>query len=212
MTVALGYIHGQMVHARFMKCVTDLQHYDPSVTILETEGNNPANQRNQLVKDFLNTECEWLYFADTDTVFAPNIIHRLLAHTDPDHMIVSGLIYVDGRPPFPMMYRRVADIASGNGPFGVFQSIAEWKREDCIRVDAVGGGCLLVHRDVYLEIEKKLPNRNCTWFEYANFAGMAIGEDITFCMRAADIGHKIWVDTSTRVGHIKPRVILCSHP
>lgn len=200
---AIGYVHDEMVHARFMRCVLDAEKYEDAL-VLNVEGNNVAAQRNDLVKKFLNSDREWLYMCDTDTVFAPNVISRLLMHITDTRRIISGLVYCDGRPPHPMMYRRVADTAAG---IGMFQAIAEWPPEALIRIDATGGGSLLVHRDVYLEMEKKLPNRGAPWFEYTVMAGMQLGEDFTFCIRAADCGIELYVDTSTRVGHIKPRVI-----
>jgi GT2 family glycosyltransferase len=202
-TKAIGYVHGEFVHARFMRAVLDAENYEDAL-VLDAEGLNIADARNNLVRKFLDSGLEWLYMADTDTVFAPNVISRLMLHADPDHLIVSGLIYVDGRPPFPMMYSRIADTAAG---FGMFKSISEWPHGQCIKVDAVGAGCLLVHRDAYLEIEKRFPNRAAPWFDYAIISGMRIGEDIMFCVRAKDAGLKIYTDTSTRVGHIKPRVI-----
>jgi hypothetical protein len=205
MSKAIGYIHDELVHARFMRCVLDAEKYE-GADVLNVEGNNVPAQRNDLVRKFLNSGRQWLYMADTDTVFAPNVISRLLMHGTDTRRIITALVYCDGRPPHPMMYHRVADMAAG---IGMFQAIPEWPRDELIRIDATGAGALLVHRDVYLEIEKRLPNRATTWFEYTNFSGMQIGEDFTFCMRAAECGFEIYADTSTRVGHIKPRVILC---
>jgi GT2 family glycosyltransferase len=202
---AIGYVHDELVHARFMRCVIDAAKYEDAV-VLNVEGNNVPAQRNDLVRNFLATGREWLYMCDTDTVFAPNVISRLLAQSSPDRQVISGLVYCDGRPPSPMMYRRVADVAIG---VGMFQSIAEWEPESCIRIDATGAGALLVHRDVYLEIEKRFPAYKMSqWFEYVHLAGVHLGEDFTFCIRADDAGFEIVCDTSTRVGHIKPRVIL----
>jgi GT2 family glycosyltransferase len=203
MTKAIGYVHSEMVHARFMRCVLDVESYEDAL-VLDADGLNIADARNNLVRKFLDSGLEWLYMADTDTVFAPNVISRLMLHAESGCSIISGLINVDGRPPFPMMYRRIADTAAG---LGMFQSIAEWKHSECLEVDAVGAGCLLVHRDAYLQIEKRFPDRAAPWFDYAIISGMRIGEDIMFCIRAKDAGLKIYTDTSTRVGHIKPRVI-----
>jgi hypothetical protein len=203
MTKAIGYVHGEFVHARFMRAVLDAESYEEAY-VIDAEGLNIADARNNLVRKFLDSDIEWLYMADTDTVFAPNVISRLMLNAESGCQIISGLINVDGQPPFPMMYRRIADTAAGHG---MFQAINEWKHGECLEVDAVGAGCLLVHRDVYLQIEKHFPDRAAPWFDYAIMSGMRIGEDIMFSVRAADTGFKMYVDTSTRVGHIKPKVI-----
>jgi hypothetical protein len=206
--IAIGYVHDEFVHARFMRCVLDAERHEGAI-VLSVEGNNVPAQRNDLVRQFLNTGRQWLYMCDTDTVFAPNVVSRLIGKTTPTRRIITGLVYCDGRPPHPMMYERIADTAAG---IGMFQSIAEWEPESLVKIDATGGGSLLVHRDVYLEMEKRRPEPAATWFEYSIMAGMQLGEDFTFCIRAEDAGFEIYADTSTRVGHIKPRVILCYRP
>jgi GT2 family glycosyltransferase len=200
-TVAIGYVHGEMVHARFMKAVREAEAYEDALVLDEDPGVYVSDGRNRLVRAFLDSGRDWLYMCDTDTVFAPNVIERL---TSFGKQAISGLMYVNGQSPFPMMYRRIADTATA---FGMFQSIADWPFGECIQVDAVGAGALLVHRDVYLEIEKRFPNPASQWFQCMPMGNIMIGEDITFCMRLADAGFSLFVDTATRVGHLKTRVI-----
>jgi hypothetical protein len=45
------------------------------------------------------------------------------------------------------------------------------------------------------------------WFVYATMGGEPIGEDITFCLRAQELGIPTHVDTSIKCGHEKPVVI-----
>jgi hypothetical protein len=207
-TKVIGYVYDEFVYARFMESTLNCAVHENAPVLSETNL-SIAQARNDLVRAFLGTGREWLYMADTDTIFPPNVITRLLKRTDNDHMIISGLLYANGRPPFPMMYKRIAD--SGNGAF-MFQVIAEWEPKSLVRVDGTGAGCILVHRDVYLTIEKKFPRRASVWYEYTTMGSATIGEDFTFIMRAADAGFETYVDTAVRVGHIKSRVILCWLP
>jgi hypothetical protein len=138
--------------------------------------------------------------ADTDTVFPVGTVSRLI---DSGKQIISGLVMVDSSPPIPMMYRRLADVGFG---IGMFSAITEWD-EKIIKVDSVGAGCLMVHRDVYIDIESRLSNRAAPWFQESVVGTQLIGEDFTFCMRAASIGYSIFVNTSVFVGHVKTRVL-----
>lgn len=199
--MAIGYVHGELVHAKFMSSMRYAEWHENALVLEEGSGPSVSDARNQLVRQFLDSGRDWLYMADTDTVFENDTITRLLRR---DKQLISALIYVNYHPPFPMMYRRLADVGVGTG---MWQSIARWEKDTCIRADAVGAGCLLAHRDVYLEIEKRIPNRAATWFQETSSIDNIVGEDFTFCMRAAECGFELYVDTAVRVGHIKHRVI-----
>lgn len=201
MSVAIGYVHGEKVHARFMSSVRAAEKYEDAIVLEEGSGPSVSDARNLLVRDFLDSGRDWLYMCDTDTVFEVDTISRMLRR---GKQIISALIYVNHPQTFPMMYNRIADVSVG---IGMFQQISGWKHNECIRADAVGAGCLLAHRDVYLEIEKRMPNPAAIWFQETSFIDTIVGEDFTFCMRAAECGFEIYVDTAVRVGHIKPRVI-----
>jgi GT2 family glycosyltransferase len=202
----IGYVYDEFVHGRFMESTLNCAVHEDAAVISET-GLSIAQARDDLAKKFIGTGREWLYMADTDTIFPPNVITRLLKHADEDHLIINALLYANGHPPFPMMYERMADTSSGGA--GVFRVIDKWEPKSMVRVDGTGAGCMLVHRDVFLEIEKRFPRRTSIWFEYTPMGTFTIGEDFTFFMRAMEAGFKVWVDTSVRVGHIKSRVILC---
>jgi GT2 family glycosyltransferase len=65
-------------------------------------------------------------------------------------------------------------------------------KDDLVECDGVGGGCLLVHRQVLDAIEPP-------WFEYNK--GTFVGEDFYFCRKAQEAGFKIYADPSVLVGH-----------
>jgi len=74
-------------------------------------------------------------------------------------------------------------------------------------VDAVGAGCLLVNREVFTKIRDMPVERAAPWFQETVYHDRLMGEDFTFCMRAAAAGYKIAVNTSVRFGHIKAKVV-----
>jgi GT2 family glycosyltransferase len=201
MGLTIGYIHGELVHARFMTSVLDAVDRRGYAYIEEESGPNLSGARNRLVSRFLESEAEWLFMVDTDIVFRDDVIERLLLN---GASIVSAMVYVDGDKPFPMAYRRLADVSVG---MPLFMAMDEWQEGSCVEVDAVGAGCLLVHRDVYSDIARRIPNRAALWFQETVIGERLIGEDISFCMKASQLGYKIFIDTSVNVGHIKPKII-----
>ena len=152
--------------------------------------------RNLMVDKFLETDAAWLLMIDADMTFDPDALGRLIktAETTPTLLdtppIVSGLAYTktytDGQ--HPAMYRLDDD--------GLTQPFTDWTLGDVVDVDATGAACLLVHRDVYLDL---LPGP----FDRYRLAGRMLGEDIAFGLNARKKAHRIVVDTGVEFRHLK---------
>jgi len=199
--VAIGYIHNDMVHAGFMHSLVNLVRYMNIDTIDYWSSANISTARNKLVGQFLESSSEWLYMADTDTVFNRNTIERLLKH---NALIIGGLVYINDLPKHPSMFRRLPDDENGTP---VYYSITDYELGEVVDVDATGAGCLLVHRSVFEAIREKLPNKAAQWFQEVPMGDSLAGEDVTFCIRAISLGYNICVDTSVNIGHLKTHII-----
>lgn len=223
------------------------------------------HSRNVIAQDFLKTEIEWQLTIDDDMVvpwgnaswyraftgfriadeFAGlNTVDRLVSH----NKTLVGALYFSRVPGGKPVYAEGADDPdeaklARRGPFDV-----------CKPTRWVGTGCMLIHRSVYLDIEKKFPHlaRNPdkgddgNWFtpdggdmrtafrqamqilndhgvtESARVAkaielmeaterrivrqGLGIGEDVSFCLRAADAGHTPHIDMGLLAGHMGDKV------
>jgi hypothetical protein len=220
--VFIAYAHPEQIDAEFHGSLMDLIWADAvgkrrivghGGYIRMSSGPRIAATRNKLVKQFLGRpeSAEWLWMVDADMTFTPDIVDRLLASADKNERpIVGGLCFAGGRGPFayPTLYRFAKDIHGAP----LCMRIEDYPRDALLRVDATGAACLLVHRSVFQAILANRPNTAFPWFaeaELPNPAGEAreIGEDITFCMRAAEAGFPVYVDTSIRVGHRKMFVL-----
>jgi hypothetical protein len=138
--------------------------------------------------------------------------------------VVSG-VYFARRPPYtPQIYRA----AHEPGLEGKYWPIIDYPKSGMMVVDAVGGGCLAVRRDVLLSMQANLNNRKAQalstlnevlvrqqdkaaldflltylrslspWFEFLDQKG----EDLYFCERARDAGYVIWVNVDVKCLHI----------
>lgn len=156
--------------------------------------------RNTCSEALLASEQEWLWFVDTDTVFGPDVLARLMALADPvERPIVSAAVPISGKDPrkeftgipdlFWAAYR--TDAVGGLEPISCAEPVGE-----CERVDAVGTGCVLIHRTVF---EALGPGPFCELS-----AGNAVmGEDLAFCRRADAAGIPVHLAGQVRVGHAK---------
>ena len=109
---------------------------------------NTDTNRNVVVKQFLESDAEWLYWIDADNPPVERSLRRLLSHRQP---AVSGLYY--GGKPGERLFP-VAFIKAPNGGYNNIRKVRDWEYGEILQVDAVGMGCFLTHRSVYEKIEK----------------------------------------------------------
>lgn len=155
--------------------------------VVTAEGPYIYANRNLLLQK-AKYEQDAILMIDADIVFTPQDVERIeeLLKT---HDIVSGL-YVVGQDPYPpCVYKRV------EGDYMLTEV-----KEGLNEVDAIGGGFVGISKDAV----QKLPNEafNDIWEGEVKH-----GEDISFCHRAKELGYKIHLDSSIKVGHIRTKAI-----
>jgi hypothetical protein len=165
---------------------------------------NIAKARNRLVDEFLtnHTECDWLWFVDTDMVFDPDTMHRMVARAVQWDVKILGalcvIITADG--PIPTLFI--------DDPATVTQVMLDWPEGTVQQVAATGTGCLLIHRSVLEQMQADAGGSRNAWFGFDVLTSetgteWALGEDVSFCLRARRSGFDIYVDTTCHVGHHK---------
>jgi hypothetical protein len=141
--------------------------------------------RNTITKRAMEIECSHLMFIDADMVYPDDAIIRLVQHNLP----ICGALTFKRWPPFsPVMFR---------GKPGDLELFDYTEHEDGLtEVTATGTGCLLINMSVFDEIPYP-------WFDFGQTEdGRPIGEDVNFCYKAAELGYKIYVDTTIRTEHL----------
>lgn len=182
------------------------------------------NTRNRLAERFLQTNIEWAFTIDDDMVLpcgnatwfnsftgfgipdkfsGLHSINRLLSH---GKTLVGGLYMgraENGKPIYAeaMSDRGEAELVKGRGAVDVLKPV-KW----------CGTGGLLIHRSVFLDIEKKFPHlaRNANgerghWFTPDDNT-LSKGEDVVFGIRAKAAGHTSYVDLGLRYGHVGNKI------
>lgn len=179
-----------------------------------------SHARNQGAAAFLSSGSDWLLWIDTDMGFEQDALERLLEVADPvTAPIVGGLCFIetDYSHDFkgglrsalcPTLYDW-AWIEPSSGMPGAYKMIPrlEWDRGKVTRVGATGTGFLLTHRSVYEKISDWLYEQGAPpniWFErIPGPDGERCGEDVSFCLRAHQVGLPIHVHTGVEISHQK---------
>jgi hypothetical protein len=142
--------------------------------------------RNECAQLALTTDCEWLFFYDSDMILDPNVLIELLKHDKPmvmAHTIIRGY-------PFESMMFRFKD--EKKEQLDKYEATEEEIAQGLAQMDAVGTACTLINVGAFKALQRP-------WF----LTSTAHTEDIYFCMKARQLKEfSCWVDFKTVAGHM----------
>jgi hypothetical protein len=167
---------------------------------------------NQAVRDFLASDCDYLWSCHNDIEFQPGTLKRLLSWDKP---LVTALMFMRQGPIVPHVWAgKPPDSPDEPGYMTHFRDTCQWfldGHEDAIkfgsqvieprpddaliRVDFTSTGCTLMHRDVLAAMEDPWFRRDTGDFRHQ-------GEDRYFFEKARAAGFDAYVDRSCIAGHM----------
>lgn len=171
-----------------------------------------AANRSKAAKILLDdSEADWLLFIDSDMGFSPDAVDALLAAADPATRPIVGALCFGMRKegldsqggfrtvPFPTVY----DFRPPGEEDPGFVPRYNYAPDAVVQCAATGAAFLLVHRSALQTMRESLGD---TWFDRAKLSAdsEAMGEDLSFCLRAGGLGIPIFVHTGVRTTHLKP--------
>lgn len=226
-TVAVAYTFGNIDPA-FHHSLLRLKDWDSQFAkrlshpgwLVAVGTTNIADGRCKAVQAFLEaTTADWLWFIDTDQVFEPDVLERMIQSADPvERPILSALVMARRPERDPEITPACVVLAPTDPPMPVAPTMIPAERH--WPVAAVGCGCVLIHRSVLEKVGKAFKGKTpLPWFEFSPWRrqenGVEVldlmGEDYTFCFRAAHVGFGSTVDTTIHVGHNKTVTLTASH-
>lgn len=157
--------------------------------LIVSEGTNLARQRNNAV-ELLGPQAEWLLFLDDDVIVPPDTLTRLYSHKVP---IVSALGLVR-KPPYQSLAGWLSYSSESGERSPKFLTPEDMASNKLIEVDYAATACLLIRVEVFRSMDPP-------WFEIGKPNSVTMGEDVTFCLKAKELGFPTYVDTSVRMGH-----------
>lgn len=152
--------------------------------------------RNTLAKQAIATKADYVMWLDSDMTFAPDTMTRLQQHMEEGKDIVTGL-YFRRRPPFtPVLFKTLERIDEDSARH---ENYDDYPDGDVFEIGGCGFGCIMtrtsVLEDVFLNYHKCF-DPVCS-----------IGEDLAFCLRARELGYKIYCDSTIKCGHVGQLVV-----
>lgn len=178
------------IPALFAQSLALLQR-DCEVQIGWEVGSLVYHARNNLARQALKTDADYVLWLDSDMVFAPNTLIRMLKVCNDNDIDFLTAVCFRRKPPYtPCLFDRLEKVEKGASytallsvPDGLFQ------------VGGCGFAGVLMRSDVLLSVQSR--------FEGRMFDPMdGFGEDVSFCWRARQCGYDIWCDSSIEFGHV----------
>jgi GT2 family glycosyltransferase len=205
------FVHPGYVPVDFMKALDLSAHANHNqTTFFAASDARINNARTANAENFLNlSDSEWAWYLDTDSIFAPDVLPRLLETAKEKRAkVVGGLVFIYKKSTgeiYPNCFWEVEDRKPGSARY---KHGAMFPAEP-FEIDATGGACLLVHREVLEAVGERYKDHPYPWQDERidpNTGGME-GEDLVFCQKIKECGYSIWYDPQAMVGHLKEYVI-----
>ena len=187
--------------------------------------------RNILADRFLKSGCNWSLWVDGDMgapigkpdyfrwltnsetvnneVASYDTIERLLGH----RKAVVGGVYASRKYHGQLVIQPEIHPRSHEDKL-LANQIRRGQGQGLAGVEWIGFGVALVHRDVFLEVQRRFPDlapqSEVEVWDFFRHQGMQ-GEDEAFCQRVRACSIPIWLDTQLVCGHAGPMMFLPEH-
>lgn len=153
--------------------------------------------RNAVVEEFLASDCDVLWFLDSD--ITPSKFVMDLIALDWDEWKIAGATYPVFMIPGGSDVQEVVYTAYQINPKTGNMAPAPVPRDGKGFIDGLATGCLFIKREVFASLQKP-------YFEFKfdpDTRNMAEGEDLGFCRKANAAGYKFYTDFSYVCKHEK---------
>ena len=208
------------VWTRFTETALNIKHPEGvEVKWIFGKGWCPARRHTDLCEQALEWGADLICFAGADQVYAPDLLQRLVARHREGYEVVAALVpargyfaWNEGMKPFqPMAWRfKAVQPVDGKVPARPYRGqaldgdmieVIDPTKEDMQRVDFIGSGVLMFHRDHLLSLKRPWFQEQVDPVTYQRHASM----DCMFVWRLAqEASARVWVDCTITVKHLHP--------
>lgn len=154
------------------------------------------DSRNKLAAQAIEMEADYVLWLDSDMVFNPDLMERLYEDLKTGKDFVTGLYFRRTKPFTPVLFSSLEPNAEGNVDWVGYE---DYPKDSLFEIAGCGFGAVMHSTDILFDMIAEKKN----WFAPINNCG----EDVAFCLRAHDIGYKLWCDSSIRLGHVAHSIV-----
>lgn len=182
-----------MVHTDFMLSLLNMQRVGESYCQV-VKSSLIYDARNSLAKQAINNDFDRILWLDSDIVFDPDLMVRLARHLDDGYEYMSGLYFKRQYPTEPVCFKTITQVQEGKELVTKALVYKDYPRDQLFEVDATGFGAVMMTVDLIKRVQDK--------YGLPFSPQLGLGEDMSFCWRAKQVGVKLYCDSSIRLKHI----------
>ena len=183
-----------MIHTDFARALLGLRHRD-EVQITFSQNSLVYDGRNKLAEAAVSGGFDRALWLDSDVIFTPELEEQLHRDLDEGREIVSALYFSRRQPVKPVVYKEIAsDPLPGGGFSPRADSFFDYPADSVFSIAACGFGAVMMTTELLRRIRER--------FGLPFSPILGFGEDLSFCMRATEIGETIWCDSRIKLGHV----------
>lgn len=182
------------VPAQFANSIATLTSYGiegVEISLRFNLGSLVYTSRNYLALMAMQDEADLIMWFDSDMVFNPDTLLRLLKDIDDGADFVTGVYYRRTSPFTPTLFSKLDINEEG---VAIWDQIEEVPDKGLFEVAGCGFGCVLMKTDIARDVFKKFGRLFSPIGE--------VGEDLSFCWRARECGYKLLCDPDIPLGHV----------
>lgn len=182
------------VPAQFANSIATLTSYGiegVEISLRFNLGSLVYTSRNYLALMAMQDEADLIMWFDSDMVFNPDTLLRLLKDIDDGADFVTGVYYRRTSPFTPTLFSKLDINEEG---VAIWDQIEEVPDKGIFEVAGCGFGCVLMKTDIARDVFKKFGRLFSPIGE--------VGEDLSFCWRARECGYKLLCDPDIPLGHV----------
>ena len=178
-----------MVQTEFVRSLVSMR-YVGEVQFIFTECSLIYQARTALCRMALEAEADYVLWLDSDVVFPPDLMERLMEDIQGKDMVTA--VYHARKPPFRPVIWKI--IRTGLLPENAqVEQYDDYPEDGLFEIEGCGFGAVLMKTGVIRDVAETFHQT------FGPIPGM--GEDLSFCIRARNCGYKIWCDPSLQIGH-----------
>lgn len=155
--------------------------------------------RNVLAKQAIDEGCDRIFWIDSDMVFEPDILERLSKDLDEGREFVAGLAFKRKNPITTVVYKDIGYNREGREFLPYATAFDDYPKNTIFEIQGAGFGGVMMTTKLLKRI----------FAEYgAPFSPQpGFGEDLSFCIRTAQSGIKMYCDSRVKIGHIAQTIV-----
>ncbi len=163
-----------------------------TVDLAPVIGKPIAEARNELMREAIENNCDFVFFLGDDVLVPPDTLNRLLQRLwdHEDIAMVTGMYWTKAWPTQPYIWRGIQ-----RGPY------MDWKHGEFFEVDYAGCDCLLIRLSPEMKaLGPEWFSTDWTWEEKDQMTLLST-EDFYFYTKTRKAGLKLWCDTNVQCIH-----------